>query len=94
MRLSIEFKRFLGQLDFRKPVAVMASAMVAASLLIATTPAYALTPSTSSSSYVDVPFNCEAKLYQIGRPSSVYPAGGSVEPRLFSYDPVSNTFTP
>ena len=53
-----------------------------------------LAASTSSTSYVDVPFTCEAKLYQIGRPSATYPNGGSQEPRLFTYAPVSNTFTP
>ena len=94
MRLSADFKRFLGQLDFRKPVAVMACAMIAASLLIATTPAHALTPSTSSSSYVDVPFNCEAKFYQTGRPSAKYPTSNDTQDlRLFTYDPFSNTFT-
>ena len=61
-----------------------------------TTPANAsFSASTSSESYVDVPFNCEAKLYQIGTPSSDYPAvGGNKKLRLFTYAPVSNTFTP
>jgi hypothetical protein len=53
-----------------------------------------LTASTSSTSYVDVPFTCEAKFYQTGRPSAVYPtSGGSQDLRLFTYNPFSNTFT-
>lgn len=94
MRLSADFKRFLGQRGFRKPVAVIASALVAAAFLIAPTPAHALTPSTSSSSYVDVPFNCEAKFYQTGRPSAKYPTSNDTQDlRLFTYEPLSNTFT-
>jgi hypothetical protein len=53
-----------------------------------------LTASTSSSSYVDVPFTCEAKFYQTGRPSAVFPtSNGSQDVRLFTYAPFSNTFT-
>ena len=59
------------------------------------TPANAFTPSTSEDSYADVPFSCEPKLYQIGTPSSNYPtAGGNKNLRLFTYAPLSNTFTP
>ena len=53
-----------------------------------------LTASNLSTSYVDVPFTCEAKFYQTGRPSAVYPtSGGSQDVRLFTYNPFSNTFT-
>jgi hypothetical protein len=49
----------------------------------------------SSQGHTDVPFTCEAKLYQIGTPSSDYPVvGGNKNLRLFTYEPVSNTFTP
>jgi hypothetical protein len=49
----------------------------------------------SSQVHTDVPFTCEAKLYQIGTPSSNYPVtGGNKNLRLFTYEPVLNTFTP
>ena len=49
----------------------------------------------SSQAHTDIPFTCEAKLYQIGTPSSNYPVtGGNKNLRLFTYEPVLNTFTP
>ena len=101
--LAIEFKSFPRGSGSRKPVAMRrqglrrlaVAGLVGALLLSFVSPANAFTASTSSSSYVDVPFNCEAKLYQIGTPSSNYPVvGGNINLRLFTYAPLSNTFTP
>ena len=103
MVLSLEFKHFPRGSGIRNPVALLrrelrrlaVAGLVGALLLSFVSPANAFTASTSSSSYVDVPFNCEAKLYQIGTPSSNYPVvGGNKNLRLFTYAPLSNTFTP
>ena len=54
-----------------------------------------VTASTSSSSYVDVPFTCSPSLYQTAAPNQAnYPgATDGASPRLFTYDAITNRYS-
>jgi hypothetical protein len=93
MRLSIDFKRFIGQLKFRKPVAAIATSIVAASLLIAPTPAAAspyilsctktsnATANTQATSVSDTPFTMSISGTQLIKGTAFQCAGVATIPQ-------------
>ena len=59
------------------------------------TPAQAaVTNSSGTNAYTDVPFTCEPKFYQTAAPNTTnYPAAGDGNsPRLFEYNPITNRY--
>jgi len=93
MRLSEDIKRFIGQLRFRKPVAAIATSIVAASLLIAPTPAAAspytlsctktsnATANTQATSVSDTPFTMSISGTQLIKGTAFQCAGVATIPQ-------------